>query len=160
MPPTSKKLTQLWRSWGGILVLACPCVRVSVTLCIRSRTVRDRMYGLCMKNERTRIFFFSVRLVFTELCPFFDWSIVNLWNLVNKISGEPFELGSWYLANRLCPKFCIYIYKKEWLWYGTAFEHRDVYVMKYLAELSPFSNFVILCSRVTLSTKYLENHLS
>ena len=31
-------------------------------------------------------------------------SFISLWNLVNKISGEPLELGSWYLAHRLCPR--------------------------------------------------------
>ena len=30
----------------------------------------------------------------TELSPFADLCIVNLWNLVNKISGEPLELGT------------------------------------------------------------------
>ena len=33
---------------------------------------------------------------------FFDFPIVSLWNLVNKISQEPTEQGSWYLAHRLC----------------------------------------------------------
>ena len=37
--------------------------------------------------------FFSVPSFITELCPFFDFCTVNLWNLVNKISGEPTELG-------------------------------------------------------------------
>ena len=52
--------------------------------------------------------FFSVRLFVAELCPFFDvffyFAIISLWNLVNKISGEQLELGSWYLAHRLCPR--------------------------------------------------------
>ena len=53
-----------------------------------------------MKNKRTRIFFFfSVGLFLAELCPFFDgfffdFAIISLWNLVNKISEEPLELGS------------------------------------------------------------------
>ena len=45
-----------------------------------------------MKNKRTCIFFFSIGLVVAELWPFFnvcfffyDFSIVSLWNLVNKI---------------------------------------------------------------------------
>ena len=33
-------------------------------------------------------------------------------------------------------------------------------ILKYLTELSPFSDFVILCSKATLWTKYLENRLS
>ena len=32
---------------------------------------------------------------------FFDFCIVNLWNLLNKISGEPLEKGPWYLANMI-----------------------------------------------------------
>ena len=63
--------------------------------------------GISMKNRDPYFFFFSVGLFVAELCPFFD---VSFWfchykpmNLVNKISGEPLELGSWYLANRLCP---------------------------------------------------------
>ena len=51
------------------------------------------------KISRPIIFFFSVGLVVAELWPFFnvfffDFAIVRLWNLVNKISGEPLELGS------------------------------------------------------------------
>ena len=46
-----------------------------------------------MKNKRTHIGFFVA-----ELCPFFNVSfyfdIISLWNLVNKISGEPLELVS------------------------------------------------------------------
>ena len=81
---------------GGILVLLFLCVNASVTLCIRSRTVRDRILnGISMKISGPVFFFFSVGLVIAELCPFFEFCIVNLWNLVNKISGEPLELGSW-----------------------------------------------------------------
>ena len=47
-----------------------------------------------MKSER----FFSVRLFVAELCPFFNvffnFAIISLWNLVNKVSGEPLELES------------------------------------------------------------------
>ena len=32
--------------------------------------------------------------IVAELCPFFDLCIVNLWNLMNKISRELHELGS------------------------------------------------------------------
>ena len=39
-------------------------------------------------------FFFSIRLVIAELLPFFDFSIVNLWNLVSNLSGDLLELGS------------------------------------------------------------------
>ena len=100
MPPTLKTLK------GNIGLRLS--MRVSVRLCKRSRTVRDRILKFdmwnVMKNKRTRIFFFFVGLVTAELCPPFDSCVVKLWNLVNKISVEPLELGSWYLANRLCPR--------------------------------------------------------
>ena len=35
---------------------------------------------------------------------FFFFVIVSLWNLVNKLPRELLELGSWYLAHRLCPR--------------------------------------------------------
>ena len=75
-------------------------VDLSLTLCILSRTVRDRyrnlIYGISMKYKQTSILFFvSVRLVVAALClffpPFFDFYIINLWNLVNKITGKPLE---------------------------------------------------------------------
>ena len=51
-----------------------------------------------MENKRTVFLFFSVGIVVLELCPlfnvFFDFPIVSLWNLVNKISRETLELGS------------------------------------------------------------------
>ena len=50
-------------------------------------------------------------------------------NLVNKISAEQLELGSWYLPYWLCPM---------WLTFG-----------KYLAELCPFSDFAFLYSKQT-----------
>ena len=87
--PTSKKLR--------VLVCACLSLCVSVTLYIRSSTVRlgswNLIYGISTNNKRTRIFFFSVGLVIAELCPIFDFCIVNLWDILNKISGEPLELG-------------------------------------------------------------------
>ena len=36
---------------------------------------------------------------------FFYFAIISLWNLVNKISGEPLELGSCYFAHNLCPRY-------------------------------------------------------
>ena len=90
MPPTLKTLK------GNIGLRLS--MRVSVRLCKRSRTVRDRILKFdmwnVMKNKRTRIFFFFVGLVTAELCPPFDSCVVKLWNLVNKISVEPLELGS------------------------------------------------------------------
>ena len=49
-----------------------------------------------MKNKRTRIFFFSFPSDFSffNVFFFFYFAIISLWNLVNKISGEPLELGS------------------------------------------------------------------
>ena len=52
----------------------CLSMHASVTLCILSRTVRDRIlkFNVWNKHENkwTHIFFFSVRLVIAELCPF------------------------------------------------------------------------------------------
>ena len=116
---------QLRRSWGGILVWASVSVRtsmcVSVHYALHTVWVHDVddleicfAYGqerleigswnlicwISMKNKRTRIFFFSVRLFIAELCPFFRcffyFAIISLWNLVNNISGEPLGLGSWF----------------------------------------------------------------
>ena len=96
------------------MVWACPCVRT----CVRGSHFAygqeqleigswNLICGIRMKNKRTRIFIFSVGLFVSELCPFFDvflyFAIISLWKLVNKISGEPLEQGSWYLAHRLCP---------------------------------------------------------
>ena len=51
-----------------------------------------------MKNKRTRIFFsFPSDFTLQSYAPystFFDFPIVSLWNLVNKISREPLEIGS------------------------------------------------------------------
>ena len=75
-------------------------VCASVTFCIWPRTVRDRILEFNilnkhLKEKRTRFFFFFfVELVIAESCPFFDFCIVNLWNLVNIIFGEPLEVGS------------------------------------------------------------------
>ena len=41
---------------------------------------------------------------YAPLSTFFYFAIISLWNLVNKISGEPLKLGSRYLAHRLCPR--------------------------------------------------------
>ena len=144
MSPTSKKLM------GHIgLDLTCPFVRPSArpSVCfsvrytrIQSRTVRDRIF---IKNKRNRIFFsFPSDLSMQSYVPF-----ANLWNIVNKISGEPHELGSWYLAYRLWPRY---------RWPDKVLAK----FFKYLAELSPFSDFGIVYSKATLWTKYLEDRLS
>ena len=85
---------QLQRSWGGILVWACPSVRGSHFAYGQERLKIgswNLICGISMKNKRTCVSFFSVELFVAELCPFltFFWlSIVSLWNLVNKISRE------------------------------------------------------------------------
>ena len=99
---------QLRRSWGGILVLASACIRASIHP-LSFAYSQERLEigswilicGISMINKRTHIFFsfpsdFSLQS--------FDTPIISLWNLVNKISGEPLELGSWYLTHRLCPR--------------------------------------------------------
>ena len=81
-------------NWG-ILVWVCP--PVCPLHLDRSRTVRVRILKVNMWNKHERdpcLFFLSVGLVIAELCPFFDFCIVNLWNLVNKISRDPLALGS------------------------------------------------------------------
>ena len=49
-----------------------------------------------MNNKRTCIFFPSdISLQnYAPFSTFFDFAIISLWNIVNKISGEPFGLGS------------------------------------------------------------------
>ena len=102
MPLTSKKLR-------GHIGLSLP-VDLSVALAY----VQERfeigswklLYWMYMKNKMTRISFFVGRTchcrIMLHFWRFFDIYIVNLWDLVNKISGKPLELGSWYLARRLC----------------------------------------------------------
>ena len=112
MPPTSKKL----RGHIGLGLCMCPCVGASVRP-LRFAYGQERLEigswnlicVISMKNKRTCISFLFVGLFVAELCPFFDsfffyFAIISLWNLVSKISGEPLQLGSWYLAHRLCPR--------------------------------------------------------
>ena len=89
MPPVS-------RSGLGLSVHLSVCL--SVTLCIRSRMVRDRILESNIWNVHENrdpyfFFFFFVGRFVAELYPCFDpfWTfcIINLWNLVNKIPGEP-----------------------------------------------------------------------
>ena len=56
MPPTSKKLRGEGAYWFGPVHA---CVRALVTLCMRSRTVRDRISKFDM---HLFVFFFSVGL--------------------------------------------------------------------------------------------------
>ena len=94
------------------LVLACPSVRPSVrNAYIRSKSFRDRIskFYICIHthveqawNKRNPYIFFSVGLVLAEFWLFFFFFFfliffllvhcISLCNLVNKISGEPFEL--------------------------------------------------------------------
>ena len=116
-------------SWGCILVWP---LRASVRACVCSFRFpygQERLEigswnficGISMKRKRARIFFSFP----SNLWPFFDFPIVSLWNLVNKISREPLERGSWYLAHRLCSR-C------KWPEYLLA------KFCKYLTKLSPF----------------------
>ena len=61
------------------------------------------LYRTSMKNKGTHIFVFVGRICCCRVTPLFRLCIVNLWNLVNQISEESLELGSWYLAHRSCP---------------------------------------------------------
>ena len=89
---------QLWRSWRGILVSSCPCVRVS----IHSRTVHARV----LEKYLTHVFFSC-----PSYLPF--WSYAPLkkseWNLMHAISYEPCMLGFWYMGSswkNSWPVFC------------------------------------------------------
>ena len=69
----------------------CLCVCPSVTLCMWLRTVRDGTLKSHIWNVNKKIrgpVFFSVRLDIAELCTFFDFCIVNLWNLENRLSQD------------------------------------------------------------------------
>ena len=104
---------QLRRSWGGWAYWFGPdrgCVCASVTLAYGQEQLEigswNLICGLIMKYKWTRIFSFPSDLSLQSYVPFstvFDFPIVSLWNFVNKISREPFELGSSYSAHRLCP---------------------------------------------------------
>ena len=71
-------------------------VALSVAIYIRSRTVLNLIYRINLKNKRTRVVVVVfIGLVIVSLFrPFFDFCIVYLWNLMDKISGEPLQLGS------------------------------------------------------------------
>ena len=57
------------------------------------------VWAACFLFRRT--FHFRVMPLLRRF--FSDFPIVSLWNLVNKVSRELREVGSWYLAHRLCP---------------------------------------------------------
>ena len=72
----------------GLSLCGCP----SVTLCIRSRAVRNRI----LKFDKWNLSFpsdFSLQS-YAPFSTFFYFAIISLWNLLNKISGEPLGLGS------------------------------------------------------------------
>ena len=104
------------------------------------------IYRISMKKEDPYFSLFRQTFRCRVMPPFrrvFYFTIISLWNIVNKISGKPLELGSCYLAHRLCPR-CRWPCK----------------FYKYLTESSPFSDFGISYSKAILATKYLENRLS
>ena len=84
MPPTSKKL----RGHIGLGPSVSPSVRPSVcpyyfgswktqeSLMLESW---NYIYGMYMKNKRTRFFFSSTSPVILELCPFFNYVWKTLW---------------------------------------------------------------------------------
>ena len=107
---------QLRRSWGGILVWACPSVRLTVCPSVRPSVTpyvgcktRERLelgtwnfiYSISTKNKRTRIFFFG-RPLYGKVMPLFRLSHKNL---VNTITWERLELGFSYLAYGLGSMF-------------------------------------------------------
>ena len=57
-----------------------------------------------MKNKRTRIFLFSVGLFGADYAPFstfFDFAIISLWNLFNKISGARIMIFGSQIVSKL-----------------------------------------------------------
>ena len=95
MPPTSKKL----RGHIGFSLSVRP---------LRFAYVKNVMKFYIEQAWKIggHIVYFLVGLVVAEFCTSFDLYIVNQRNLVNKISGEPLELGSWYTDwNPDCGKY-------------------------------------------------------
>ena len=89
-----------------------PSVRLSVCLSVTlfgsSETQEPLMleswnfiYGIYMKNKRTRIFFFLHRSCRSGVMPLFRLCMNNL---VSRISEKPLRLGSWYLAYSYRPR--------------------------------------------------------
>ena len=105
---------QLWRSWRGILVWACPSVCLSVTLFGTWETQEPLMLeswnficGMYMKNKQTRIFFPPPVLWFWSYDPFSTMyeqpCEQNIWrtakarsyiNRVHSITLIPFQIIS------------------------------------------------------------------
>ena len=107
MPPTSEKL----RGHIGLGLSVRPSVRVSVRLSVILGSWETReplmleswnfICGMYMKNKRTRIFFFLHQSCGSGVMPLFRLCMKNL---VNRISGEPLKLESWYLAYSYRPR--------------------------------------------------------
>ena len=119
----------LRRSWGGILVWACPSVCPSVTLFGSWETQEPLMieswnfiYGIHMKNKRIRIFFSLRQSCHSGVMPLFRLCMNNL---VSRISEKPLRLGSRYLA---------YSYRSRCRWTD---ELLNLF-RKFLVELFPF----------------------
>ena len=88
-------------------------------------------HRLCLKCKWPDQLLVKFSQFITELSPFSVFLIITQWNLVNKISQEPLQLGSWNLYHRLCLKY-------RW---------PDQLLVKFsqsIAELSPFSVFLII----------------
>ena len=61
----------------------------------------DLVFGVWLTSKSL---VFGVSLTSKSIFPFSYLGIKSIKDLVNKISGEPLELGSWYLAYRMCPR--------------------------------------------------------
>ena len=88
MPPTSKKLrrhTDLGLSVHGSVHYALHTNRLEIGSW-------NLIYRISMKNKQTHIFFFSIKLVIAELCPFFFFT---LFQLLQCKPMEPCQQNNW-----------------------------------------------------------------
>ena len=132
---------QLRRSWGGILVWACPsvCPSVRLSVCLSvtlfgSWETQEPLtleswnfiYGIYMKNKQTRIFFFLRPSCRSGVMPLYRLCMNNL---VSRISEKPLRLGSWYLAYSYRPRCrwtdqLLNVFRKFWVELFPCFGHR------------------------------------
>ena len=98
---------QLQRSWRGILVLGCPCMRASVCPFVMFFDACHILWTVGARNLKFHIwiphgkiadpYFFSC----PNYLPFWSYGPLKKseWNLVSKISRKVFKLGAWNLVS-------------------------------------------------------------
>ena len=97
--------------FGPVRPSVCPSVRLSLCLSVILGSWETQeplmlepwnfICGMYMKNKRTCIFFFLHQSCGSGVMPLFRLCMKNL---VNRISGEPLKLESWYLAYSYRPR--------------------------------------------------------